>query len=99
MGVKLNNQPLMLIDSKRRNWRARDFPSYLLSTSTTIVWYDMGAISTMPTILITTISKSYVQKRVYGKHNDRSYNLIRYCVQVYTLTVRELLYQKPNKAQ
>ena len=32
MGVKSNNQPLMLIDSKRRNYRARDFPSYLSMT-------------------------------------------------------------------
>ena len=31
MEVKSNNQPLMLIDSKSRNYRARDFPSYLLS--------------------------------------------------------------------
>ena len=67
MGVKSNNQPLMLIDSKRRKYRARDFPSYLLSTSTTIVRYDM-TISTVPTILITTVSKNNVQKRVYGKH-------------------------------
>ena len=97
MGVKSNNQPLMLIDSKRRKYRARDFPSYLLSTSTTIVRYDM-TISTVPTILITTVSKNNVQKRVYGKHNDRSYNLVRYCAQVYTLTViRERLYQ--HKAQ
>ena len=57
MGVKSNNQPLMLIDSKRRNYRARDFPSY----STVFIIYDRcttcQTISTVPTILINTVSQ------------------------------------------